>query len=212
MAVKIRLQRKGRKKAPFYHIVIADARSPRDGKFIEKIGTHNPMTVPASINLNADAAYSWLEKGAQATDTVRAILGFKGVLYKKHLMRGVKKGAFSVEEADAKHKEWLDAKTHKITTRIEKKKEEDTRFHQMISGTAKAKKVVEEPKVEEEIVNQVEEEIVNQVEETVENTAEEIAPVVNETIAETMPEVTQEETPEQENEAKEDAPEASDPA
>lgn len=200
MAVKIRLQRKGRKKAPFYHIVIADARSPRDGKFIEKIGTYNPMTVPASINLNAEAAYSWLEKGAQATDTVRAILGFKGVLYKKHLMRGVKKGAFSVEEADAKHKVWLDAKTHKITTRIEKKKEEDTRFHQMISGTAKAKKLVEEPKVEEEIVNQVEE--------TVENTAEEIAPVVNETIAE----VTQEETPEQENEAKEEAPEASDPA
>lgn len=200
MAVKIRLQRKGRKKAPFYHIVIADARSPRDGKFIEKIGTYNPMTVPASINLNAEAAYSWLEKGAQATDTVRAILGFKGVLYKKHLMRGVKKGAFSVEEADAKHKEWMDAKTHKITTRIEKKKEEDTRFHQMISGTAKAKKVVEEPKVEEEIVNQVEE--------TVENTAEEIAPVVNETIAE----VTQEETPVQENEAKEEAPEASDPA
>lgn len=201
MAVKIRLQRKGRKKAPFYHIVIADARSPRDGKFIEKIGTYNPMTIPATINLNAESAYNWLEKGAQATDTVRAILGFKGVLYKKHLMRGVKKGAFSVEEADVKHKEWMDNKTHKITTRIEKKKEEDTRFHQMISGTAKAKKVVEEPKVEEEIVNHVVE--------TVENTAEEIAPVVNETVAEATPE----ETPAQDqNVATEDAPEASDPA
>ena len=91
MAVKMRLSRKGRKKAPFYHIIIADARSPRDGKFIEKIGTYNPMTKPATIEIDRMAAFDWLSKGAQPTDTVKAILRFKGVYYRKHLMRGVKK-------------------------------------------------------------------------------------------------------------------------
>ena len=89
MAVKIRLQRKGRRKRPFYHIVVADARAPRDGRFIEKLGTYNPMTSPATIDLDRDAAFEWLMKGAQPTDTARAILRFKGVLYKKHLDRGV---------------------------------------------------------------------------------------------------------------------------
>ena len=143
MAVKIRLQRKCRKKAPFYHIVIADARSPRDGKFIEKIGTYNPMTSPATINLNSEVAYEWLEKGAQPTDTVRAILSFKGVMYKKHLMRGVKKGALTTEEADAKYQTWVGAKTEKVAKRVEQKKEEVSKFHQMVSGTAKVKKVEE---------------------------------------------------------------------
>ena len=114
MAVKIRLQRKGRKKRPFYHIVVADARAPRDGRFIEKLGVYNPMTSPATIDLDRDKAYDWLTKGAQPTDTVRAILRFKGVLYKKHLMRGVKKGALTVEEADAKYKEWIADKESKI--------------------------------------------------------------------------------------------------
>ncbi|MBK6623318.1 MAG: 30S ribosomal protein S16 [Saprospirales bacterium] len=91
MAVKIRLQRKGRKKTPFYHIVIADARAPRDGRFIEKLGTYNPMTKPATIEIDRDKAYDWLVKGAQPSDTVRAILRFKGVLFRKHLMRGVAK-------------------------------------------------------------------------------------------------------------------------
>jgi small subunit ribosomal protein S16 len=147
MAVKIRLQRKGRKKAPFYHIVVADARSPRDGKFIQKIGTYNPMTIPATINLNNDAAYEWLEKGAQPTDTARAILSFKGVMYKKHLMRGVKKEALSLEQAEAKYQEWISAKNQKVEKRIEKRKEEATKFHQMVFGVAKPKKV-EEPVVE----------------------------------------------------------------
>ena len=93
MAVKLRLQRKGRKKAPFYHIVVADSRSPRDGRFIEKLGTYNPLTVPATIELNRDKAFEWLMKGAQPTDTVNAILRFKGVLLKKHLQLGVAKGA-----------------------------------------------------------------------------------------------------------------------
>lgn len=108
MALKIRLQRKGRKKKPFYHIVAADARAPRDGKFIQKMGTYNPLTVPATISLDIDAAYEWLMKGAQPTDTARAILKFKGVYYKKHLQRGVDKGAFDQETADKMLNEWLE--------------------------------------------------------------------------------------------------------
>ncbi len=134
MAVKMRLQRKGRKKRPFYHIVVADARAPRDGRFIEKLGIYNPMTSPATIDLDRDKAFDWLQKGAQPTDTVRAILRFKGILYKKHLMRGVKKGALTVEEADAKYKEWIDEKEQKIATRIEKNAAERRAKLEAIAG------------------------------------------------------------------------------
>ncbi len=134
MAVKIRLQRKGRKQNPFYHIVIADARSPRDGKFIEKIGTYNPMTKPATIDLDRDKAFDWMEKGAQPTTTVRAILRFKGVLYRKHLMRGVKKGAFTLEQAEEKYQAWIDGKENKISLRIQQTAEEKAAFHKMVSG------------------------------------------------------------------------------
>ena len=96
----------GRKKSPFYHIVIADSRSPRDGRFIERIGSYNPMTKPATIDIDRDKAFEWLNNGAQPTDTVNAILRFKGVLYKKHLMRGVKKGALTIEQANEKHTSW----------------------------------------------------------------------------------------------------------
>jgi len=140
MAVKIRLQRKGRKKNPFYHIVIADARSPRDGKFIEKIGTYNPMTKPATIDIDRDKAFDWIEKGAQPTTTVRAILRFKGVLYRKHLMRGVKKGALTLEQAEAKYQAWIDGKENKISLRIQQTAEEKAAFHKMLSGTAPAPK------------------------------------------------------------------------
>ena len=102
MPVKIRLQRHGSKKRPFYFIVVADARSPRDGKFIQKLGTYNPLTVPASVQLDRQKALDWLHKGAQPTDTVRRILSFKGVLYLKHLLRGVKLGLF--DEAAAMEK------------------------------------------------------------------------------------------------------------
>jgi small subunit ribosomal protein S16 len=94
MPVKIRLQRHGSKKRPFYFIVVADARSPRDGKFIQKLGTYNPLTVPATIQVDRQRALEWLHKGAQPTDTVRRILSFKGVLYLKHLLRGVDLGLF----------------------------------------------------------------------------------------------------------------------
>lgn len=134
MAVKIRLQRKGRKKRPFYHIVVADARSPRDGRFIERLGSYNPMTKPATIDIDRDKAYDWLIKGAQPTDTVRAILRFKGVYYKKHLMRGVNKGAMSVEEAEKKYQEWVEAKEAKIAARFEKSAEEQRQFLAAVSG------------------------------------------------------------------------------
>ena len=135
MAVKIRLQRKGRKKRPFYHIVVADARAPRDGRFIQKLGTYNPMTSPATSDLDRDAAFDWLMKGAQPTDTARAILRFKGVLYKKHLQRGVKKGALTQEQADAKYLAWIDEKEAKIAKRVEQKAEERVAHLAKLSGT-----------------------------------------------------------------------------
>ncbi len=117
MPVKIRLQRHGKKGKPFYHIVVADSRAPRDGKFIEKLGVYNPNTNPATINIDTEKAVDWLYKGAQPTDTARAILSYKGVLYKKHLEVGVKKGALTQEQADAKFAAWLDSKESKITAK-----------------------------------------------------------------------------------------------
>jgi small subunit ribosomal protein S16 len=108
MPVKIRLQRHGSKKRPFYFIVVADARAPRDGKFIQKIGTYNPLTVPATIQVDRQKALDWLHKGAQPTDTVSRILSFKGVLYLKHLLRGVKLGLFDDATAMAKFQTWHD--------------------------------------------------------------------------------------------------------
>lgn len=134
MSVKIRLQRKGRKKKPFYHIVIADSRAPRDGRFIEKIGTYNPLTKPATIEIDRDKAYNWLLNGAQPTETVRAILRFKGVYYRKHLMRGVQKGVMTPEEAEAKYQEWVATKEAKIAARFAKTAEEKAAFRAMVAG------------------------------------------------------------------------------
>jgi len=120
MPVKIRLQRHGKKAAAFYHIVIADGRAPRDGKFIEKIGTYNPTTNPASISIDSDKALTWLGKGAQPTDTCRAILSYKGILYKNHLQGGVTKGAMTQEQADAKFAKWTADKEAKIQGKVDK--------------------------------------------------------------------------------------------
>ena len=120
MAVKIRLARHGKKGYAFYHIVAADSRAPRDGKFIEKLGTYNPNTNPATIDLNFERALDWLQKGAQPTDTCRAILSYKGVLYKKHLLGGVAKGAFSEADAEAKFNKWLGEKEGKIEAKTTK--------------------------------------------------------------------------------------------
>ncbi|MBK7007410.1 MAG: 30S ribosomal protein S16 [Saprospiraceae bacterium] len=149
MAVKIRLARRGRKKNPFYHIVVANSRSPRDGKFIESIGSYNPLTVPATIELDREKAYDWLTKGAQPTDTVAAILRFKGVLLKKHLQNGVKKGAISQEQADAKLAAWIDAKEAKIQSRVDKTKAEKADFNKMVSGEMKVVAKVAAPEADQ---------------------------------------------------------------
>ena len=114
MSVKIRLQRHGKKQKPFYWVVAADARSKRDGKYLEKIGTYNPNTNPATIELNLDSAVQWLHNGAQPTDTARAILSYKGALLKHHLDGGVRKGAMTQEQADAKLAAWLESKAGKV--------------------------------------------------------------------------------------------------
>lgn len=114
MSVKIRLQRHGKKGKPFFHIVVADSRARRDGRFIERLGSYNPITNPATIDLNVDAAVKWLNNGAQPTDTARAILSYKGALYKKHLQGGVAKGAFDEAEAEKRFNAWLEAKETKV--------------------------------------------------------------------------------------------------
>jgi small subunit ribosomal protein S16 len=114
MPTRIRLQRHGKKGQPFYHIVIADGRAPRDGRFIEKIGTYNPVSIPAEINIDFDRAIHWIQVGAQPTDTVRTLLSHKGVMYKNHLAIGIKKGALTQQQADLKFQEWEEAKQAKI--------------------------------------------------------------------------------------------------
>ena len=117
MSVKIRLQRHGKKGKPFFHIVAADARSPRDGKFIERIGSYNPNTNPATIDLDNAKALSWLQNGAQPTETARAILSYRGVLYRLHLQKGVLKGALTQEEADNRWADWNNGKESKIQSK-----------------------------------------------------------------------------------------------
>ncbi|MBC6110196.1 30S ribosomal protein S16 [Pedobacter fastidiosus] len=119
MATKIRLQRFGKKGKPFFHVVVADSRSPRDGKFIERLGSYNPNTNPATIEINFEKTLAWVNSGAQPTDTARAILSYKGVLYKKHLEGGVKKGALTQEQADEKFTAWLEGKAGKISGKTE---------------------------------------------------------------------------------------------
>ncbi len=119
MSVKIRLQRHGKKGKPFYWIVAADARSKRDGRLLEKLGTYNPNTNPATIDLDLDGAVKWLQNGAQPTDTARAILSYKGAMLKNHLVGGVRKGALTEEQADEKFNAWLDEKAGKITAKAD---------------------------------------------------------------------------------------------
>ena len=119
MPVKIRLQRHGKKGKPFYWIIAADSRSPRDGRYLDKIGIYNPNTNPATIELDVDGAVKWLQNGAQPTDTARAILSYKGVLLKNHLVGGVRKGALTEEQAEAKFQSWLDEKEGTVSAKKE---------------------------------------------------------------------------------------------
>jgi len=136
MAVKIRLARRGRKKLAMFDVVVADARSPRDGKFIEKIGTYNPLTNPATINLQDDRAFHWLMNGAQPSDTVKAMLSYRGIMLKKHLQIGVIKKAITQEQADQKLADWVKSKESKIQS----KKDTLTKTRQ---DAAKARKEAE---------------------------------------------------------------------
>ncbi|MFA5244147.1 MAG: 30S ribosomal protein S16 [Pedobacter sp.] len=169
MATKIRLQRFGKKGKPFYHVVVADARAPRDGKFIERLGSYNPNTNPATIEINFDKALDWVNKGAQPTDTCRAILSYKGVLYKKHLEGGVKKGALTPEQAEAKFAQWLEGKEGKI----EGKKESLSKSKEEIKKAALAA----EAKKKEEIAAAIAAKNTPPAEEVEETVAEEAAEV-----------------------------------
>lgn len=142
MPVKIRLQRHGKKGKPFYWVVAADSRSKRDGKFLEKLGTYNPNTNPATIDLDLDSAVQWLHNGAQPTDTARAILSYKGALLKHHLDGGVRKGALTQEQADAKLAQWLDEKAGKVDAKKQGLSKEE--------ADAKAKALAAEKKVNED--------------------------------------------------------------
>lgn len=136
MAVKIRLARRGRKKLAQYDVIVADARSPRDGKFIEKIGTYYPLTVPATIDLSEDRAFHWLMNGAQPSDTVKAMLSHRGIMLKKHLQIGVVKGAITQEQADKKLEDWMTAKDSKNQSQKDN-------LAQAKLDTAKARKAAE---------------------------------------------------------------------
>ena len=198
MSVKIRLQRHGKKGKPFYWVVAADARSKRDGKYLEKIGTYNPNTNPATIELNLDSAVQWLHNGAQPTDTARAILSYKGALLKHHLDGGIRKGALTQEQADAKLAAWLEAKAGKVDSKKESlsKAQEAAKAKAFkAEQAANAKRLAAAAQAEVEATQEeVAAEEAPSAEEVSEVVAEE-APSVEEAPAEEAPEVVAEETP-----------------
>jgi small subunit ribosomal protein S16 len=170
MPTKIRLQRKGKKGQPFYHLVVADGRAPRDGRFIERLGTYNPMTHPATIEIDFDRALYWVQVGAQPTDTARSILSHKGVLLKHHLLKGVTKGALSEEQVEEKFKSWLNEKEEKLSRiskdmdltekeRIKQQLEEEKKINEARAAELAKKRASEKmaarPAVEEEAAEEV---------------------------------------------------------
>lgn len=198
MPVKIRLQRRGRKKRPFYHIVVADSRSPRDGRFIEKIGVYNPMTNPATIDVDRQKALDWMGNGAQPTHTVGAILRYKGVMYMKHLQRGVAKGAFTQEEADKKFAAWIEHKETSVSKAIEKEAASVEALKKERFGVVPEifkEEVVEEAPAAEEA-------------EAVVETVEEATEEATEAVAETTEEATEEPKAEEPAAEEGDAPKA----
>ena len=186
MATKIRLQRHGKKGKPFYYIVVADGRAPRDGKFIERLGSYNPNTNPATIELNFEKAVEWVSTGATPTETAKAILSYKGVLYKNHLNGGITKGALTQDQADAKFATWLEGKEGKIQTKkdglLTKKESEkkialeaETKKKEAVAAAVAAKNA---PVVEEEPIVEVEEEVTAEAEVAANDAPEETPPAV----------------------------------
>ncbi len=185
MPTKIRLARHGKKRYPIYHIVVADSRAPRDGKYIEKLGLFNPNTNPATIDLNFDSALDWLIKGAQPTDTARSILSGQGVLYKKHLLGGVKKGALTEEQAEAKFNEWLKAKVSQTDAQksdLAKKEEKERKDRLAAEAKVNEERAAEIAKKNSELAAALEAEKAEEQEEEV--SAEETASADVETPAE----------------------------
>jgi small subunit ribosomal protein S16 len=202
MSVKIRLQRHGKKQKPFYWIVAADARSKRDGRYLEKLGTYNPNTNPATIDLNLDQAVQWLHNGAQPTDTAKAILSYKGALLKHHLDGGVRKGALTQEQADAKLAKWLEEKASKVDSKKEglSKAQEAAKSKALKAekeaNDRRAAAAVEAAKVEEVVAEEAAVEVVD--DEAPEVAAEVVTEEVPaaELAVEEVPEIVAEETPE----------------
>ena len=208
MPVKLRLQRHGKKGKPFYWIVAADARAKRDGRFLEKLGTYNPNTNPATINLDVDGAVKWLQNGAQPTDTAKTILSYKGAMLKNHLVGGVRKGALTEEQAEEKFQAWLEEKAGKVASKEEKvaKAKSDAKAKALEAekavNEARVAAAVEEAAVEEATEEETSEEVAEEVaeetaeeavEETPEATAEVVAEEATEEAAEEVaPEVTEE--------------------
>ncbi len=166
MPVKIRLQRKGRTHYSVFSIVAADSRAPRDGRFIEKLGTYNPNTNPATIELSFDRALYWLQQGAQPSETAKAILSYKGVLYMKHLLNGVKKGAFDESEADRRFQVWLKDKQSAIQAKKDKLKNDEK--------SLKDKKLKDEEKVNEKKAKAIQEKLAAQSKKSEEEVQEEV--------------------------------------
>ncbi|MFM7667531.1 MAG: 30S ribosomal protein S16 [Bacteroidota bacterium] len=177
MATRIRLQRHGKKNKAFFHLVAADSRAKRDGKFIEKLGTYNPNTNPATIDINFERTLSWVQTGAEMSDTARAILSYKGVLYKHHLIKGIKKGALTEEQVEAKFAEWQAQKDAKVTGKkdsLAKKADLDK------ANRLKAEEAVNEAKAKEveaknTVVEEVEEAAVETTDATTDATEEVVA-------------------------------------
>ena len=195
MATRIRLQRHGRSKRPYYYVVVADSRARRDGKFIDRIGDYNPLTVPATINIDFDKAFEWVMSGAEPSDTVKRILSYKGVMYKKHLARGVRKGAMTAEEMEAKMLEWFEYKSNKIATRVEKlTADKDAKKSQRMADEVKKREAYAEKLAAAETVTEEANEVVEEVAADV--AVEEVmdAPVVEETPTEEATAETTEET------------------
>ncbi len=185
MPVKIRLQRHGKKGKPFFWVVAADSRATRDGKFLEKLGTYNPTTNPASIDINVDSSVKWLQNGAQPTDTARAILSYKGVLLKHHLLGGVRKGALTAEQAEEKFNAWLEEKGNAVSNKIS--------GLDKAKADAKAAALKAEKEVNEKRAQAAAEAAAPTVEEAVEEVAEE-APATAEAETASEPEATSEES------------------
>jgi len=195
MPVKIRLQRHGKKGKPFYWIVAADARSKRDGKFLEKLGTYNPNFNPAQIELDIDGTVKWLQNGAQPTDTAKSILSYRGAMLKNHLIGGVRKGALTEEQAETKFQAWLDEKNAKIDAKksdlVKAKEAEAAKQLEAEKATNEARIAAAAPVVEEATEEVVAEETAPVVEEATEEVvAEEAAPVVEEASEEVVAEET----------------------